>query len=85
MATRNAQPPPQAGQSAHPFRFVPVLPELAVTDTPVWHDTLLPTGENAGDDEALLTGELRCELTARTPLHVGWKQTEVQGRNGQAY
>jgi CRISPR-associated protein (TIGR03986 family) len=65
--------PPQAGRSSHPFRFVPVRPDLAVTDTPVGHDSL-PL------NESLLSGELQCTIKALTPLHVGWKQTEHDGR-----
>ncbi len=73
--------PPTAGQSSHPFRFVPVLPELAVTDTPVWHDSIAQTAAARGEGEELLSGELRCVLEAKTPLHVGWKQTKttIQG------
>ena len=62
-----------------PYLFVPVLPNLAIHDTPVLHDALLPSmreGQSQAGAPALLTGELRVELTALTPLHVGNKQVK---------
>jgi len=46
-----------------PYGFFPVDPEHSVTDTPVWHDGL--------SEEKLYSGEMRCTLTALTPLLPG--------------
>ncbi len=52
-----------------PYGFVPIDVTFAITDTPVWHDGSFNTDitENIG----LLSGELRCTLTALTPLLPG--------------
>jgi CRISPR-associated protein (TIGR03986 family) len=51
-----------------PYGFVAINTTKAVTDTPVSHD-----GAISGDpvSEQLLSGEIRCELTALTPLLPG--------------
>lgn len=45
------------------YRFAPIDINLAVTDSPVWHDGL--------SDEGLLSGEILCTLKALTPLLPG--------------
>ncbi|MBK8579480.1 MAG: cold shock domain-containing protein [Candidatus Accumulibacter sp.] len=55
--------PPVTVDLYPPYRFVPVNVQHAATDKPVWHD-----GNGGGD---LLSGELLCTLTARTPLLPG--------------
>ena len=49
-----------------PYHFVPIEPSVAVTDAPVFHDTL--------DLANAWTGELDCTLTALTPLLVANEQ-----------
>ena len=44
-----------------PYHFVPVRPRLAVADEPVFHDV-------QRNDEDHWSGELRCSMTALTPL-----------------
>lgn len=56
-----------------PFRFAPIDTSRAVVDTPVWHD---------GSGGNLLSGELRCELEARTPILPGnyrYPAAQVEG------
>src|SRR5438093_1012506 len=48
-------------RQAAPYHFIPVDPQLAVHDVPSAHDTL-----DLSDPR--WTGELRCTLTALTPL-----------------
>jgi hypothetical protein len=50
-----------------PYAFVPVEADLAVTDTPVWHDGS-SDGGGAGE---LWSGEILCSLEALTPLLPG--------------
>jgi len=50
----------------NPYNFVPVLPELATTFSPVWHNA-----QCAGDGEKLHSGEIRCTMTTLTPLLAG--------------
>jgi CRISPR-associated protein (TIGR03986 family) len=57
-------------RSRPPFHFVPVLPERAVTDTPVYHGRL--------DLAEKWTGEVRCTLTALTPLLAANDQYELK-------
>lgn len=59
-----------------PYGFVPLDVESAITDTPVWHDGSFNTDviENVG----LLSGELRCTLTALTPLLPGNARYPIQ-------
>ena len=52
-----------------PYGFVPINIESAITDTPVWHDGSRPDDKEL--DSGLLSGELRCTLTALTPLLPG--------------
>jgi len=59
-----------------PYDFVPVVPDLAVTDTPVFHH-----GANR-DQARLLSGEIRCTLTALTPLLVGHDQYPASKAEG---
>lgn len=74
--------PVESGQAASavvlPYGFVPIDIEHTITDTPVWHD-----GSSGG---ALLSGEIRCELEAVTPLlpgNVRYKVEEAdQGKLG---
>lgn len=51
-------------KQAAPYHFVPVHPELAILDTPVFHDI-------QHDDKDFWSGQLECEMTALTPLLVG--------------
>lgn len=55
---------PTTNTSLLPYGFVPVNTELAITDTPVWHD-------GGGTSEELLSGEILCTLEALTPLLPG--------------
>src|SRR5947209_5029458 len=64
-------PPPSAQPCEPPYHFIPVAPELAVSDSPVFHD-VQQTGEDAW------SGELRCTLEALTPLLVGNYQFDYQ-------
>lgn len=52
-----------------PYGFVPVNVESAITDIPIWHDGSCPDDEKL--NSGLLSGELRCTLTALTPLLPG--------------
>ncbi len=52
-----------------PYAFLPV-PKQFETKPAIWHD---------GSNENLLSGELRCELTALTPLLVGWERRPLGG------
>ncbi len=47
----------------NPYNFIPVEPDLALTDQPVWHD-----GQDSGER---LTGRLSIALLTLTPLIVG--------------
>lgn len=55
-----------------PYGFV-ALPEELTTTAPVWHDGASSTGR--------LSGEIRLELEALTPLLVGWERGHV-GEDG---
>ncbi|HQO92911.1 MAG TPA: hypothetical protein PLX56_11350, partial [bacterium] len=48
----------------NPYHFVPVEVDLAVADSPVWHDG------SSNRDEELFTGELLCTMKTLTPLLV---------------
>ncbi len=52
-----------AGGLPVPYHFVPIARGHMLEDAPVFHD--------GSGDAGLLTGELRCELTALTPLLAG--------------
>lgn len=54
--------------SKKPYGFVP-LPDDLTTAPPVWHD-----GTGA---EGRLSGEIRCEIEALTPLLVGWERRQI--------
>jgi len=54
-------------RQAAPYHFVPVVPDLALTDSPVLHEVQRADGD-------FWSGELRCTLTALTPLAVGHYQ-----------
>lgn len=58
-----------------PYAFTPVLPDLAVTDTPVPHD--------GSHEESLWSGELLVTLTALTPLLVGNHQRKLNKTQNQ--
>ncbi|MFM9966012.1 MAG: TIGR03986 family CRISPR-associated RAMP protein [Planctomycetaceae bacterium] len=58
-------------QITAPYHFVPVVPELAVHDAPVFHDV-----QQTGVDS--WSGELLCELEALTPLIAGHYQFEFE-------
>ncbi|MBF0502804.1 MAG: hypothetical protein HQM09_21900 [Candidatus Riflebacteria bacterium] len=57
-------------QSA-PYHFVPVHPELAILDKPVFHDI------QQNSDE-FWSGELECEMSALTPMLVGHFQYHIK-------
>lgn len=59
-----------------PYGFVPVVPELAVTDAPVFHHGANP------DQEQLLSGEIRLTLKALTPLLIGHDRYRADQVNG---
>lgn len=59
----NAQPLP-----GKPYGFV-ALPKELKTSVPVWHDGTTSNGR--------LSGEVRCEMEALTPLLVGWERGQV--------
>lgn len=58
-----------------PYGFV-ALPEELTTTAPVWHDGASSTGR--------LSGEIRLELEALTPLLVGWERGLV-GKDGEEW
>lgn len=58
-----------------PYAFTPVLPDLAVTDTPVPHD--------GSHEKPLWSGELLVTLTALTPLLVGNHQRKLNKTQNQ--
>ncbi len=60
-----------ASPCEEPYHFVPVEPELAITDAPVFHDV-------QRIDEEFWSGELCCTLTALTPLIAANYQFEYQ-------
>jgi len=60
--------------STNVYNFVPVIPKLAVTDTPVTHEVL-----HANQDE-YFTGTLFWELTALTPLAAMSRQSSLIDR-----
>lgn len=62
-AATSAQPLP-----GKPYGFV-ALPEKFESAPPIWHDGTSSTGR--------LSGEIRFELTAVTPLLVGWERGQV--------
>lgn len=66
----------QNSELTPPYHFVPIPVAdgkvLSVTDSPVFHDGLNPESED------LLSGEIRCSLTALTPLLVGNDQYAVE-------
>ncbi|EDN70063.1 secreted protein [Beggiatoa sp. PS] len=55
-----------------PYHFVPPYLKNAIIDTPVFHDG------SHDNNEARYSGELRCTLTALTPLLVGNDQYDVE-------
>lgn len=60
---------PTAPELRHkPYGFVP-LPDALTTAPPVWHDGKSAAGR--------LSGEIRCELVALTPLLVGWERRQI--------
>ncbi len=68
----NAGGPPKSAESPEaPYHFVPIEPDLAVTDAPVFHNV-----QQTGGD--FWSGELRCTLTALTPLLAGNYQFEYE-------
>ena len=73
----NDQVSPQKNQTlTPPYHFVPIPVSddkvQSVTDSPVFHDGVNP------NKETLFSGELRCSLTALTPLLVGNDQYPKQ-------
>lgn len=58
-----------------PYHFVPVEPDLAVLNEPLFHDE-----QHTGDK--FWTGELHCELTALTPLLAGNYQFDCEHLSG---
>ncbi|MCU0708174.1 MAG: RAMP superfamily CRISPR-associated protein, partial [Pirellula sp.] len=64
-----------------PYGFVPIDVESAITDKPVWHDGSCP--DLGVDNSELLSGELRCTLTALTPLLPGNARYPVR-KDGKA-
>ena len=83
--TVRSQPAPAGGQQPAsptrlPYGFVPINPDRAVQDTPVWHD-----GSGGGE---LLAGEILCELEALTPLLPGnarYKKEEAKSEELTAW
>ncbi len=64
-----------AARVALPYGFLPIAPDRAITDTPVWHD-----GSSGGE---LLSGEILCELEALTPLLPGNARYKVEDADQQ--
>lgn len=64
-----------------PYGFVPVNSESAITDKPIWHDGSRPDDEKL--DSGLLSGELRCTLTALTPLLPGNARYPIRDPEGE--
>lgn len=66
--------------ATEPYHFVPIHPDLAVTDEPVFHDV-----QKCGPE--FWSGELHCELECLTPLIAGNYQFEhrhvVSGLSGE--
>lgn len=78
-ATTPTAPPSQPPTTSPllPYAFVPVEADMAVTDTPVWHDG----SYDGGDAGELWSGEILCSLEALTPLLPGnarysWKDRQ---------
>lgn len=78
--TVRSQPVPAGGQQSAsptrlPYGFVPINPDRAVQDTPVWHD-----GSGGGE---LLAGEILCELEVLTPLLPGNARYKKEDANSE--
>jgi len=70
------QPPVEVVENGNrpiiPYTFVPFNSEAIIDDLPVWHDGSAEKKiSESGNHEPLLSGELRCTLTAKTPLLPG--------------
>jgi len=74
--SQDSVPVVSADKCAPPYHFVPVTPELAVLDEPVFHD-VQHTGEQ------FVSGALHCTLTALTPLIAGNYQFDYQHMHGK--
>jgi len=70
------QPPVEVVENGNhpiiPYTFVPFNSEAIIDDLPVWHDgSAKKKTSESGNHEPLLSGELHCTLTAKTPLLPG--------------
>lgn len=75
-AARPASPSAGSGVSKHgrkPYGFVQLPIDLAAAGPPVWHDGSGSAGR--------LSGEVRFEVEALTPLLVGWERRRIDDRD----